>query len=264
MGRQLPQELVPWMPQLPLEDLMVTTHNVASKAVVRITGGCANMSVADSHGVLDLFTGAFKGFSGLQLVGATRMIQNDDPAKVVFGITEVGPAIRDQNPDSMLVGVVPRTERLIPDWSRGFMKVEQIPSEDYVPSHGADHGELATIIHPSFDVVVLAMAKLTREEVWDDEVEFCRYVTDLLVRRGRWRSLLVAYNGGSVTEKEVRATAARGWPVLLVEGSGRKADELASDKEFLLQHPNVHVCARQIQSMRAALYELQVLKEKDL
>jgi len=46
------------------------------------------------------------------------------------------------------------------------------------------------------------------------------------------------------------------WRVLLINGSGRKADEYARDEEFLAEHPTVHVCDNTVEDMRLKLTEL--------
>ncbi len=255
--RGLTPRVIPWSPQFPLDAVMARLSAVSLRVVVRITGGCADMSASDAAGVLELFRSAFQGFEGAMLVGGTRMIRNMDPSDVLFGITEVGPAIRSENPSSFVLGVVPRCEDF------GFSSETPVLVVRQQESDGASQcdqdEQFTTIVHPDQDMVIAAMTALTKDQIWDDEVEFCRYVTNMLVRYGAWHSLLVAYNGGGVTEREVRATAKRGWPVLIVQGSGRKCDELALDEEFLRQHPNVTVCQRDAESMREALEQLEVV-----
>ncbi|HEX6258258.1 MAG TPA: hypothetical protein VFZ48_02145 [Candidatus Saccharimonadales bacterium] len=241
--------VVPWsLNNTPLDSVMATLSMVPRRVIVRITGGCANMSDEDAQGVLELFEGAFVGFDGALLIGGTRTIFNKDPGDVLFGITEVGPALRRANPQSFVLGVVPRCESFGLSADPPMIVVTQEHRAEEIPDRS-----FMTIVHPDQDIVIAALTRLTQGEIWDDEVEFCRYMTDTLVTYGRWRSLLVAYNGGGVTEREVRSTAARGEPVLLVSGSGRVCDKLAQDEEFLRQNPSVVVCERNVASMRQAL-----------
>ena len=241
--------VVPWSPELPLDQIIASLGLVPRRIAVRITGGCGEMSAEDAQGVQDLFCSAFEGFCGLLLIGGTRMIKGLDPEDVFFGITEVGPAIRRANPSCRVLGVVPRC--------KDFMFCAD-PPVLIVRDEALDTG-LTTIVHPDQDFVIAAATALTKEEVWDDEVACCQYITGTLVGYGGWKSLLIAYNGGGTTEREIRSTAARGWPVLIVRGSGRVSDKLAADAEFLADHPTVHVCERSAQSMRTALQSLSVI-----
>ena len=60
------------------------------RSVVRVTGGCAEMSRDDADGMKELFREAFAGFAGALLIGGTRMVSTTDPARSIPGITEVG------------------------------------------------------------------------------------------------------------------------------------------------------------------------------
>jgi hypothetical protein len=100
---------------------------------------------------------------------------------------------------------------------------------------------------------------LPDKPIWDDEVEFRRYVTHVLRMYGEWRSVLIAYNGGGTTEREVIATADQGWPVILIKGSGRATDKLAEDKSFLRAHPSVRVCEHSAAALQLELMDLEAL-----
>ncbi len=241
--------VIPWSPELPLDQLMASLGLVSNKIAVRITGGCGDMSAEDAEGVQELFCSAFEGFCGLLLIGGTRMIKGLDPTNVYFGITEVGPTIRRANPSCRVLGVVPRC--------KDFMFCTE-PPVLIVRDESHETG-LTTIVHPDQDFVIAAATALSVKGVWEDEVICCNYITGTLVSYGGWKSLLIAYNGGGVTEGEIRSTAACGRPVLIVRGSGRVSDKLAADAEFLADHPTVRVCERNAQSMRAALQNLSVI-----
>ena len=235
--------IVPWSPELPLDQVVATLGLVPRRIAVRITGGCADMSAQDALGVQELFEEAFDGFSGLLLIGGTRMIKNMDPSDVLFGITEIGPAIRRANRDCRVLGVVPRCK----DFT--------FCSDPPVLVVRESEGDFMTIVHPDQDIVIAAATALTKESVWDDEVACCQYITSTLVHYGGWKSLLVAYNGGGTTEREIISTANRMWPVLLVKGSGRVCDKLAEDQDFLTEHPTVSTCERTAASLRLALQQ---------
>lgn len=241
--------VVPWSPELPLDQIIASLGLVPHRIAVRITGGCGDMSPEDAQGVQELFGKAFTGFEGLLLIGGTRMIKGMNPDDVVFGITEVGPSIRRANLSCRVLGVVPRC--------KDFMFCTEPPV--LIVRDEADSTGITTIVHPDQDFVIAAATALTKEAVWDDEVVCCQYLTSTLVDYGGWQSLLIAYNGGGTTEREIRSTADRGWPVLLVHGSGRVSDTLANDTDFLAAHPTIRVCERNAASMRAALQDLSIV-----
>ena len=72
-----------------------------------------------------------------------------------------------------------------------------------------------------------------------------------------------SYKGGSVTEKEIVKTAQLGWPILLINGSGRKTEEYANNTEFLHKFPNVHVAENTAKSLKEKLFVLEALKRNN-
>lgn len=227
--------------------LMLT--KAAAKTVVRLTGGCGYMSAEDADGLNELFRRAFAGFEGALIFGGTRMLRRQGPEVIVPGITEVAPLIGADNPGAVIFGIVPRSENL------GLRDVGMVVADS------ADN-DYYTIIHPDQDVVLVVQQSVDQGVSWEAEYEVAMQVTANLRSFANWSSLLVVYNGGSVTEKEVRATAAQGWPVLLIKGSGRKADELAQDVVFLRANPTVSVCANDPVGLRQALVSLGVVPER--
>lgn len=246
-------EVILWAEGFPLDATIARLSTVPSRVVVRITGGCGYMCKADTIGVTQLFTEAFKGFDGCMLIGGTRMLDATNPQQIIFGITEIGPAIRRLNPRCFVLGVVPQTRRL-QTTTQGHIVVRQAQSEP--------NNAYTTIIHPDQDEVIAVLGNSPRE-IWDDEMLFCNNLKGTLVDYGGWRSLLVAYNGGSVTEREIRMTAARNEPVLLVQGSGRVCDQLAQDAAFMREHPSVVTCEKDPASLRASLIRLGVITSKE-
>mgnify|MGYP002715420844 FL=1 len=206
------------------------------------------MSAADSRGMQRLLVEAFRGFEGALLFGGTRMLDRVTGA-VVPGITEAAPPIRLANPDSVALGVVPRTGAMAigPDG----LVVTDDPCDSY-----------RTIIHPDQDLCLLVQEGVDSESSWDAEWQECLRITDDLRTMAGWASLLVAYNGGGVTEREILAVAAAGWPVLLLAESGRTASRLAADRDFLASHPSVRTAGSDLCSLRRALAGLGVVPEE--
>ena len=218
--------------------LQLTT--AASRFVVRLTGGCGYMREADAGGMYDLFTGAFAGYLGALLFGGTRMVRKDDHSVVVPGITEVAPLIGQHCPGSMVMGVIPRTQDL--KVSEAGLIVHQEPDNDFL-----------TVIHPDQQVCVVVQKSADQEVPWEAEYLECLRIMHNLREHAKFASLLISYNGGSVTEKEILATAKLGWPVLLINGSGRISDQYANDQDFLEQYPNVAVAWKDVASFREQL-----------
>lgn len=215
--------------------------------VIRLTGGCGKMSAEDAQGLYSLFTGAFSSdFRGALLFGGTRILRRSVGEAIVPGVTEVAPLIRKNCPESVVLGIVPRTEDL---------KVSQ---------HGMivcdeDDTDYFTIIHPDQDFCVIIQHSVDAGVVWDAEYIFSGQVVDHLVQFGGWKQLLIAYNGGEVTEREIIFWAEKGWPVLLIDGSGRATERLAKDENFLKKYPNVQVVWKHATEIRSRLCELGAL-----
>lgn len=241
-------------PSLFWQNLGESSSNVAlmltrapRRIVVRFTGGCGLMSAEDAEGLLNLYAEAFDGFEGAALFGGTRMLRRADPTIVVPGITEVVPAIHKRSPKSVILGVIPRTAQTT--LSPLGLIVSDEPGNDFV-----------TYVHPDQDAALIVQASVDMKAIWDAEYLECLSIVTNLERFAGWSPLLIAYNGGGVTEKEVKAWAAQGYPVLLIRGSGRKTDELAANLEFRSTHPNVVVCEKDVESFREALVDLKVVQ----
>jgi hypothetical protein len=221
------------------------------KFVVRITGGCGSMSSADAEGMHELYARAFVGYDGAMLFGGTRMVAVDAPHDVVPGITEVPPRLRSLCPHMVLLGVIPRTQDL------GLSDHGMIVSKE-------DGKPFVTVVHPTQDIVLVVQVAADDPEVWDAEYQECLRVTEDLRAYADFGSALVSYNGGTVTRREVLATADRGWPVVLIAGSGRTTDELASDRTWLAAHRNVAVADKDPDALRRALASFGAVPETRL
>ncbi len=210
------------------------------KMVIRLTGGCGKMSEEDAAGLYELFRSALAGYDGALLFGGTRMLRRDDPSMVVPGITEIPSFCRETCPDMITLGVIPRTQE-IGICEYGLLLVDE-PGDPYM-----------TVAHPGMDLGLLVQRSADEPEVWDAEWQECLHITGDLREFGGFSSVLVCYNGGTVTERELLAVAARGWPVILVDGSGRTTEAYARNEAFLAAHPNVRVCDGDARSLRDLL-----------
>jgi len=209
------------------------------RAVVRITGGCGEMSADDASGLYNLFAEAFtqSGFQGAMLYGGTRMLMRHDPSVILPGITEIVPHIAKDN-NIVPFGVIPRTCDLAFDDKYGFV-VSNEPGHDFF-----------TVVHPEQKEFLIVQKSVDEPATWDTEWEECLNIIADMRKYGQWKSLLTCYNGGGVTERELREHARRGWPVIIVAGSGRTCNKYAEDIDFLIQHPSVMVVEKTVSSLR--------------
>ena len=195
------------------------------KSIIRLTGGCGKMSSEDGENLINTFVDAFAGYRGSLLFGGTRMIDKMDDS-IVMGITEVAPAIKKKNPHVCLGGVIPKSDML------------QISDKGLIVSNN-DNEPYFTICHPNQDLVLLVQLRVDpphkREmalidsqlasSIWDLEVYECFQMVNDLHENVNYKPLLISYNGGNVTRKEIMIWSKSSLPVLLIKGSGRVTDE---------------------------------------
>jgi hypothetical protein len=224
--------------------------SAAARAVVRLTGGCGNMTAEFSALMNGTLLPAFDGFRGTLLFGGTRMVSMQDYRTVVPGITEVAPRIAARNEGVVMVGVAPRVGETIAVPGVGHVLYIE-PKKGYV-----------TIVHPDQFAFVLLQKNADHGEPWEAEYKRCIELIKDMREVISFESLHVAYNGGEYTEMEILAIAELGWPQLLIEGSGGVADQYARDKAFRIRYPNVHSCLNNAAAVRRSLIELNVLDER--
>lgn len=222
-----------------------------TKFAVRFTGGCGYMNSADSCNLYKIFLAAFTGFSGAILFGGTRMLKKINK-NIVPGITEIPPLLREQNRGAVFLGVVPKTEDLNLSFDYGLIVHQEI-NQDYV-----------TIVHPNQDICLIVQASVDGASPWEAEFEECISIINNLRTFAGWQSLLICYNGGETTEKEIIKTAKLNWPILLVKGSGRISDKYANDKEFLFKYPRVMVAEKNSAAIRKKLVLAGAISESSL
>lgn len=233
--------------------------------VLRVTGGCGLMGDEHAQGLRNVqhaLTGGPRGskklprFTGFCLFGGTRMVSRVNPRLVIPGITEVVPPINRLCPGARTLGIIAKVGDL--KHSRHGI----IVSDDCDKSTPVEE-QYVTIAHPTQDTILLVQPSADKTASWEDEAKECIDIADHL-RRGHWQGLMLVYNGGGVVDKEIQAWAKLGlqdpfWRVLIVNGSGRKADQYANDEQFLKDHPTVHVCQNDVNDIRAKLLELGAL-----
>ncbi len=225
--------------------------------VLRLTGGC-EMSDQDAAGLVNLEEALAGGmgidgqplpyFSGFGIFGGTRYKRLDDPKGYIPGITEVLPKIAHRLPEAAMLGIVGKTTTMQRYTPYGIVVDEDQRKGTF------------TVIHPSARSLLVLQPTADRAAPWTSEYQESYRLCHELGVAG-WDSLLVVYNGGSIVEKEVNLWADRGQELLIVAGSGRKADAFAGNEQFLREHPNVHVCGNEVGAIRASLEELGALTQ---
>ena len=116
-----------------------------------------------------------------------------------------------------------------------------------------------TIVHPCQDYCLMLQASPDDGVIWEAEYKYCLRFSGVMIDRAKFSSLTVSYQGGGTTEKEIHNTAALGRRVLLIDGSGGKTEQLARDRDFLDQHPNVYVSDHTVDSLRHELFRAGAL-----
>jgi hypothetical protein len=233
----------------------------------RITGGCGEMTAADAVGMRNVeraLCGFTKGkrarrhFAGFGIFGGTRMLSVHDTSVIVPGITEIFPNVLKHCPGTEILGIVAGFQHMIRDSQTAGLADKLILTR--TPNH-------VTVVHPDPRSVLFLQADPNNEEVWDDEYKETFACFRQLHTKG-WQTLNLVYNGGSVTEREIKLWAEWGniepgkWNMLLINDSGRKCTQYAQDKGWLREHPCVRVAENDVNAINDQLWELGALVEE--
>ena len=190
----------------------------------------------------------FKQRRGAYLFGGTEIRSLVPPHDVIPTVMTVPLWAKEScvdDPTLALFAIVPRIDRL--RYTQEFGNIILVEPEHGYFTRMAPHQALAVLLQTDPD----------NPSDWSAEWRECLGILERL-RRRRWNSLLVSFNGGGETANEIKAHAKLGWPVLLIEDSGRKTQEIAEDSEFRSKFPNVHSAPCDVDSINAKLDELGV------
>ncbi len=212
--------------------LLATT--APDKVVIRISGGCKGMSPEDKLVMLDYFAEGMPGFQGMIWSGSTRQFTKDGKTDPM--VTDVPGVIAAAYPGCVALGSAPRTDilRLVGE------------SRLVLDSYG-------TGPNPSMSGILIVqnradgkMLNAAGEADWGGDLNAAFEMMDNLVNcAGFRRAGVIAWNGGPVTKDEIMRSAKRGWPTIVIRGSGRVADEIAAqldanDPVLMNQLPKNH------------------------
>ena len=199
----------------------------ADKVAIRLSGGCKGMSSADKEQMLGFFAEAFDGFRGVIWSGGTRQVDGDGRTDPM--VTDVPGVIARLNPGSVVLGTVPRTEML----------TLQEDSRLVLNQYG-------NVLNPDMHGILVVQNGPDGELDWDgDLAAYFQLMQHWRDYAGFTALGLIAWNGGPVTREEIMRSAKKGWPTIVVTGTGRVADEISQqfikgDLALMSQLPKEH------------------------
>ncbi len=254
--------------ELSMDQMVKILDYARDPSLVRITGGCGLMEASHWKGMLRLFRDSFAGFGGAILVGGTRMLveENGQPTSTIKpGITEIPMVLRRACPDAVIGGLVLGTER----YNVGEKTVLFDRQPWSLGQRYAEQNKFTTILNPEIEYFMYVdHANLPGNRKWDAEYQDAISIAKTMCTSERpglrkFDPLLVVYNGGGTTEREVRAWCDLKWPVMLIEGSGRIADTLAHDASFLAENKNVFTVDRDAELINLMLQARGIIPAQD-
>ncbi len=229
--------------QLPVTFALMATR-AKHKVAIRLSGGCKGMGPEDKASMLEYFSQAFNGFEGMIWSGGTRQLSSDGQIDPM--ITDVPGVIAGRNPSCVALGSCPRTDVL------SLQGESQLVLDNY-----------GTRPNPGIAGLLIVQNGPEGKLDWDGDLgDVFGLMENLLTHGGFYRAGVVAWNGGAITRDEIIRSAKRGWPTIIVRGSGRVCDELADQIEACDEKLNAETNGHHIQvvrkdnslSLRAALF----------
>lgn len=219
----------------------------ADKVAIRIGGGCKGMNADDKAQMLQFFSAGFKGFKGIAFSGGSRMVTDGvvDPM-----VTDIPGIIASENEGAIALGTVPRVEQLLT-----LREDSRLVLDDW------------NVPNPDMSGILVVQNGPDGEGKWDLDVPmYFKLMENWGTYAGFTRLGLVTWNGGDITRDEIIGSAKRGWPTILVKGSGRVTDEVITAletregdlyKSLPLQkkNPFIVVSKESPKELRAALQE---------
>ena len=203
------------------------------RRVIRITGGCGKMEPQEEQKVIDYFKTAFAGFGGVIFSGGTAKY-NKESGEKSFMVTALPVILAEENENIKVLGSFPRTDVFrLADGNKGqahlvFDDANLNPEETHVQMPDANYDELLAV-----------QGNVNTILDWDGDLGTYFDLMDIWRQAGT-KTALIMFNGGVITLKEARMAVEDGHKLIVINGSGRKADELA--KEYNANpDPNVYV-----------------------
>ena len=146
------------------------------------------------------------------------------------------------------IGVVPTISTDLSLYG-GFLMVCDDPEDDHY-----------TVVDGRCPICLILQFSTDKPKLtWDHEWQVSLDYMELLRNEAGHRSLHVAYSGGETTRRECLHVAAlpqgdNAWNLLLVEDSGRTAEDLAKDVKF--RNANPHVISCRTAELRTVIHQM--------
>jgi hypothetical protein len=202
---------------------MALTHRSPVKKGLRLAGGCKGLTADDKELMEIFFSVGLRRFRGFISSGGTRDVKNGllDPM-----VTDIPALLAAQSPDQVItLSTVPRVgDFQLVDNSRLTM---EIVKKDYSYESHPNPGVHMLVYVQSHDGSPLD----SENSGWDGDLNTYFNLFGNLVRTGGWDFGMIVYNGGNITRKEAFMAIKMGWPVIIVQGSGREADAMIAEIE---------------------------------
>lgn len=200
----------------------------ATKVAVRIGGGCKGMSRSDKDQMLEFFSTAFAGYTGVAFSGGSRMVKDGEIDPMV---TDIPGVLAANNPGAVALGTLPRVDLLtLQDDSRLVLD------------------EYGNAPNPDMSGILVVQNGADGDIGWDGDVPvYFRLMENWRDYAGFSALGLAAWNGGAITEAEITGSIKRGWPTFLIEGSGRVTDEMITklDAGEIESAPHIHIVSKE-------------------
>jgi len=192
------------------------------KKCIRIAGGCKGLDEEGKTNMLEFFRHGFAGYAGIAFSGGTRTLTDD--GKMDPMVTDIPGIIAENNEGVIALGTAPRTGQFT-------LQGESVFTLD----------QYGTIANPSMAAILLVQNGAEGLLDWDGDVDVYFEAMKNWEQHADFQNAIISYNGGGVTETEVRKGIKVGWPTILVKGSGRFTDQLIEEYENGETPKNVHV-----------------------
>lgn len=185
--------------------LAAMASQAKSPRAFRLAGGCSGMTPEQRAAVVPYFVEALRGFDGVAISGGT-MSPDGQPM-----VTNVPSALVSAGNPCVAIGTLPRTHDMSLPKS-GSVSVSKYGDTIDLGQHG------------------VAVVQLNASEVldWDGDLPFYLSFMTGLRNDAQYTVATIVFNGGGVTKKEMIGAIENGIPLIVVRGSGRAADEFAT------------------------------------
>lgn len=177
-------------------DIVKTLDIAKPKAVIIITGGAAKLDDELKPHLVQLFS---RGIARVAVETGALIMDGGTQAGVM---AIMGQGVADRGRKSTLLGIAPAGKVTYPDG-----RVEQVPQD-------------AAPLDPNHSHFVLVDS-----QEWGGETDTMYELAATLAKDVPAVTVLV--NGGDIARNEVLRSVRQRWPVIVIEGSGRLADEIA-------------------------------------